>query len=159
MQVDSPRQALADFEACLKEKPDSADFLIGRGLARSAAEAVAGGPGRRPPGGGQGGSPIGCSTAWPACPPRPPSRSRPNFGPGVSRPPARRAEPYLDRAPDFLRRAVAALPEGRRAAFWRGQVQVDPMLAPLRGEKLYLLMAQGYGQGKESGNKATRQGT
>lgn len=31
-------------------------------------------------------------------------------------------------------------------AFWRKQVQVDPLLAPLRHERTYLLLAARYGR-------------
>jgi len=39
---------------------------------------------------------------------------------------------FEDKAIDCLLRTLEELPEARRPAFWRNQVQADPAFAPLR---------------------------
>ena len=60
---------------------------------------------------------------------------------------AQRLGLYADRAVICLRRSLEEmLPEERRTSFWRNQVRLDPLLAPIRKERGYLLLAGQYGQ-------------
>jgi tetratricopeptide (TPR) repeat protein len=148
LHIDSPRQALADFDACLKEDRNSADFLIGRGLAHLRLKHLREALDDAAKAGQQEGLPhrllYNLAGLYAQAGVQVEAELRARRDPLASR----GAEPYHERACESLRRALAALPEDRRAAFWRDQVQVDPLLAPLRGEPLYKRMAERYGPGK-----------
>jgi hypothetical protein len=62
------------------------------------------------------------------------------------RPDVRTAYDSEGRAVDLLQRALAAMPAGERAAFWRDYVQVDTAFTPIRGNAAMIRVADEVGR-------------
>jgi len=138
--------ALADFEECLGEKPDYADALAGRGNAQirlcrfSAAVADAEAAEKQGPVTDRLLYNLTRIYAQAAAQVEAEGRSR--------RIPlsAERLTFYEEKALQYLGRTMEELPEERRVAFWRDQVQKDPALAGIRRGEGYSRLAQRYSQ-------------
>jgi tetratricopeptide (TPR) repeat protein len=147
LQADAAKLAAVDFDAVLKEHPDDADALCGRGTARARlgrcrdADADAEGAEDSATNKRELSQPLlyklAClyarALAWQE------SETAPT-GAGLYAEAAR----YRRRGLDRLRRALEALPEKERADFWADRVRKDPELAPLRHGGEYALLDTKY---------------
>jgi tetratricopeptide (TPR) repeat protein len=132
------RLALEDFEGCLRESPQSTDFLIGRASARirlsnpqwreALADAVAA---------EQQGA-VSPQLLYHLC------CVYAQAGSIGER--DRLAVQYENKALRYLQRALEEMPESQRKLFWRGQVESDPTLAAIRRTTSYRGLARRYGQ-------------
>ncbi len=144
LQTDALRLALADFETCLAHNPQSADFLLGRGLARirlkqlDGALADAEEAAKRGPLTDRLLYHLAQLYAQAVNQMELESRAR------RDRLTTQRLGLCAAKAVDFLQRALAALPEERRSSFWHNQVRIDPLLNPIRQERGYLLLARQF---------------
>jgi tetratricopeptide (TPR) repeat protein/tRNA A-37 threonylcarbamoyl transferase component Bud32 len=139
------RLALADFEVCLGEQPNSADYLTGRASVRvrlgqlpealDDAEAAE----KQGPLADRLCYHLSCVYAQAAAQKELEARSGRNLA-------AERAfAHYEEKSLKHLNGAMEEQPEKDRARFWRERVEKDPALAPIRGGRLYLQLARKYG--------------
>jgi tetratricopeptide (TPR) repeat protein len=140
--LESPRLALPDFEEALRLDPGSADARSGRGYARvllgdwraavtDADEAVKRGPAS----------------------PRLLYNAARTFARAAGRLPADPLErsprselrrQYQGRALELVRGALALVPPGQQAAFWKDYVEPDAALAPLRDAAGFVRLTRQY---------------
>jgi serine/threonine protein kinase/tetratricopeptide (TPR) repeat protein len=141
--ADAPRLALEDFEACLRDDPASADALAGRGGARVRLRQLDGALQDAAAAEEQG--PLtdrllyNLARLYAQAADQLEAESR-----GARPGPGQRSAHCRAEAVDHLRRALEALPEDRRAAFWRKEVEADPAWTGLRHDGRYGTLAARY---------------
>jgi tetratricopeptide (TPR) repeat protein len=141
--IDATQLALADFEACLKTNANDADARVGRGNARirlkrleealADAEQVE----KQRPRSDRLLYHVAIIYSQAAAQLQADPRTPRDSG-------FRWRSACEERAVDFLARALEELPAERRQAFWRGKVEADPELAPIRAGEKYRRLAQLY---------------
>ncbi len=129
---ESPKLALADFEAAIKLDPADGDAYSGRGTARVRLGDSALGPWP---------TPVrhsitpkrtreSCTMPRGSMPWRP--RARPPIAGGNGREAGLPVARYQDVAVDLIREALERQPPEKRAAFWRDTIQPDPALKAIQ---------------------------
>ncbi len=146
LEIGAVRLGLEDFEACLRENPESADFLTGRALARirlrqrDEALADAAMAERQESLSPQLLYSLSCVYAQASALVALEARS------GRDRLLVQRQAEYDARALKYLQRALEEMPSARRGKFSRDQVRTDAGLAAIRRTTTYLELASRYGR-------------
>jgi tetratricopeptide (TPR) repeat protein len=144
--ADAVPLGLEDFETCLKEDPASSAARVGRASARIRLKQLDGALADAREAEKQERLParllyhLACVYAQASL--LADAEARPGR-PGQS---SARGAAHQDRALGCLRRTLEEVPEEKRAAFWRSQVEKDPALAPIRRTAPYWQLARQYGQ-------------
>jgi tetratricopeptide (TPR) repeat protein len=142
--TDAVRPALEDFEVCLCEGPVSAEALAGRGNARIRLRQLEGAlddaraAEKQGPLTGRLWYNLACIYAQAVGQLEAEARTART---GLDRGLERRLSLCREKALAYLSRTLEELPQEKRGAFWRNQVQTDPALAAIRHESLYLQLA------------------
>lgn len=158
--TDSVQLGLKDFEECVQREPHSGDALVGRGTARLRlrqlvgstaavelrrrllADAVADAEAAERHGKVTDRLLYNLARFYAQAVAQLDAEGRN----GRDRLAAELAARYEKRSLDYLHRTLEAVPEERRAAFWRGQVQADPALKGIQQSEPYLRLQAQYGR-------------
>jgi len=158
--TDSVRLAEKDFEECLRLDPDSGDALAGRGTARIRmrqwagptakaelrerllAEGVADAETAEQKGPVTDRLLYNLARLYAGAVVQLDAEARG----GRDRQAARRVALFQERGLDYLRRLMELVPAERRLAFWREQVQADPVLQVFQRSTRYSQLAARYGR-------------
>jgi len=158
--TDAVPLALRDFEECLRLEPASGDALAGRGTARIRLRRLAGAAAdlelrqklladavsdaeaavQRGPATDRLLYNVACLYAQAVAQLNAEART------GRDRLAGQRSSLYEEKALHYLGQALATMPEERRTAFWRSQVETDPVLSAVRRGTVYFQLAKRYGQ-------------